>query len=84
MVESVGLRQAIDERVQLFKRHTAFNKSDHVLALIFYILTVGQSIDDLKRHRNNEAFLDALCLTFRSVAGIGENEAEAISGTSIG
>ena len=60
VVETVGLREAIDDEVQLFKRRKPYHESDHVLAQVFNILAGGQCLDDLERHRNNEAFLDAL------------------------
>ena len=60
VVESVGLPQAIDEKVSLLKRRKPYHESDHVLALVFNILAGGRCIDDLRRHRSNEAFLDAL------------------------
>ena len=60
VVETVGLREAIDDKVQLFKRRKPYHESDHVLALVFNLLAGGRCIDDLERHRSNEAFLDAL------------------------
>ncbi len=32
VVETVGLREAIDDEVQLFKRRKPYHESDHVLA----------------------------------------------------
>ncbi len=60
VVETVGLREAIDDRIHLFKRRKPYHESDHVLALVFNLLAGGQCLDDLDRHRSNEAFLDAL------------------------
>lgn len=60
VVESVGLRQAIDEKVSLLKRRKPYHESDHVLALVYNLLAGGRCLDDLERHRRNEAFLDAL------------------------
>lgn len=60
VVRSVGLREGIDDRLELFKRRKPYHESDHVLALAFNILAGGQCLDDLERHRQNEAFLDAL------------------------
>ena len=60
VVDSVGLRQAIDSRVSVLKRHKPYHESDHVLALAFNLLAGGQCLDDLDRHRRNEAFLDAV------------------------
>lgn len=60
VVENIGLRKAIDDQVQVLKRHKPYHESDHVLALVFNILADGQCLDDLDRHRTNEAFLDAV------------------------
>ena len=60
VVESCGLRAAIDQEVRLLKRHKPYHESDHVLALVFNLLAGGQCLDDLERHRHDEVFLDAL------------------------
>lgn len=60
VVDSVGLRPAIDEKVSLLKRRKPYHESDHIMALVFNILAGGRCIDDLERHRHNEAFLDAV------------------------
>lgn len=60
VVESSGLRPAIDEMVVLLKRHLPYHESDHVLALTYNLLTGGQCLEDLEQRRNDVAFLNAL------------------------
>jgi hypothetical protein len=55
-----GLREAIDEALQLFKRHLPYHESDHVLSLTYNLLTGGRCLEDLERRRQDRAFLDAL------------------------
>ncbi len=60
MVQKLGLAQAIDERVQLFKRHLPYHESDHVLNLAYNALLEGVRLADIELRRNDEAFLDGL------------------------
>lgn len=60
VVEAAGLRQAIDDRVQVLKRHQPYFESDHVLTMALNLIAGGQCLDDIERHRRNEAFLDAV------------------------
>jgi hypothetical protein len=60
LARHVGLPQAIDRHVRLFKRHLPYHESDHVLNLAYNVLAGGTCIEDLERLRNDEAYLDAL------------------------
>ena len=60
MVRSLGLAEAIDEHVEVFKRHFPYHESDHVLNLAYNIVCGGTCIEDLELLRTNEAYLDAL------------------------
>ena len=60
VVSEVGLREAIDEEVKLLKRHLPYHESDHVLSLVYTILTGGQCLGDLKARREDEGFLNAV------------------------
>ncbi len=60
VVEATGLKAAIDENVVLLKRHLPYHESDHVLALIYNLLTGGQCLEDLEQRRNDSGFLNAL------------------------
>jgi len=55
-----GLVRALDERVQVFKRHAPYHESDHVLNLAINALCGGRTLDDIEVRRNDRAFLDAL------------------------
>jgi hypothetical protein len=56
----VGLREAIDRRLHLFKIHLPYHESDHVLALAYLPLCGGTCLEDLELLRQDEVFLDAL------------------------
>jgi hypothetical protein len=60
MVRSVGLAEAIDREVHVFKRHFPYHESDHVLNLAYNIMAGGTCIEDIELLRANEAYLDAL------------------------
>jgi hypothetical protein len=60
MVRSLGLAEAIDRHVHVFKRHHPYHESDHVLNLAYNIVCGGTCIEDLELLRGNEAYLDAL------------------------
>ena len=48
MVRSLGLAEAIDRQVHVFKRHFPYHESDHVLNLAYNIVCGGRSIEDLE------------------------------------
>jgi hypothetical protein len=60
LVEKVGLRERIDARLHLLKRHVPYHESDHVLNLAYNALLGGIRLEDIELRRNDEAFLDAL------------------------
>jgi len=60
LVHQVGLPQAIDERLHLFKIHLPYHESDHVLNIAYNALCHGTCLQDIDLRRNDEAFLDAL------------------------
>lgn len=60
LVQHLGLPQAIDQNIDLFKRHLPYHESDHVLALAYNVLNGGTCIEDMELLRTNEAALDAL------------------------
>ena len=55
-----GLVDAINENVQLLKRHLPYHESDHVLNIAYNTLTGGTCLDDIELRRNDEVFLDSL------------------------
>ena len=60
MVTKIGLREQIDERLQLLKRHLPYHESDHVLNLTYNAMLDGVRLQDIELRRNDEAFLDGL------------------------
>lgn len=60
VAEAVGLREEIDERLHLLKRHLPYHESDHVLSQAFNLLTGGHCLEDLEVRRSDEGFLNAL------------------------
>ena len=60
LARRVGLIDAIDRDVHLFKVHLPYHESDHVLNIAYNIITGGDCLQDLELLRNDEAYLDAL------------------------
>lgn len=55
-----GLRDAIDEKLDLLKVHLPYHESDHVLNIAFNVLAGGTCLEDIEHRRNDENFLNAL------------------------
>jgi Transposase DDE domain group 1 len=60
MVNKLGLRQEIDSRLHLLKKHLPYHESDHVLNLTYNALLEGIRLEDIELRRNDEGFLDGL------------------------
>lgn len=60
VVDVVGLREEIDESLHLLRRHLPYHESDHVLALMYNVLTGGRCLEDLEARRSDEGYLNAL------------------------
>lgn len=54
------LVEAIDDRVQVLKRHLPYHESDHVLGIAYNVLCGGTCLQDIELRRMNEVYLDAL------------------------
>ncbi len=59
-VRSVGLADAIDDSLELLKQHRPYHESDHILNLVYNIVTGGQNLQDLEIRRGNLGYLNAL------------------------
>ena len=59
-VKELGLAEAIDERLHLFKVHLPYHESDHVLSLAYNALCEGRCLEDLELRRQDEAYLNML------------------------
>jgi hypothetical protein len=60
MVRGIGLIDALDRNVHLFKVHLPYHESDHILNIAYNILAGGTCLEDLELRRNNKAYLNAL------------------------
>jgi hypothetical protein len=60
LVRRLGLIDAIDQRLHLFKIHLPYHESDHVLNIAYNALCEGTCLEDIELRRNDEVFLDAL------------------------
>ncbi len=60
VVNVAGLREEIDESLHLLRRHQPYHESDHVLALVYNVMTGGRCLEDLEARRSDEGFLNAL------------------------
>src|SRR5690606_23365105 len=60
LVESVGLVQAMNERLRILKVARPYRDSDHVLNIAFGLRCGGKVLEDMEIRRNDAAFLDAL------------------------
>ena len=55
MINKLGLRQEIDSRLHLLKKHLPYHESDHVLNLTYNALLEGVRLEDIELRRNDEA-----------------------------
>ena len=60
LVKQLGLDEAINNRLHLFKLHNPYFESDHVLNIAYNILCNGECLEDIERLRNDEVYLDAV------------------------
>ena len=60
LVKHVGLAEAIDDRLVLLKRHLPYHESDHVLSLVYSVLSGGRCLEDLEIRRQDVGFLEAI------------------------
>lgn len=60
LVSRLKLDQTINERVKLLRVHLPYFESDHVMNIVYNIMSGGETLEDIKRLRKDEAYLDAL------------------------
>jgi hypothetical protein len=60
LAKTLGLPEAIDRRLHLFKMHLPYHESDHVLNIAYNALCDGRCLQDLELRRQDEAYLNAL------------------------
>lgn len=59
-VRKIGLPEAIDRHLKIFRRHAPYHESDHVLNLAYNALCGGVAIQDIEMRRNDEQFLNSI------------------------
>jgi hypothetical protein len=60
LTNRLGLAEAIDRRLVLFKVHLPYHESDHVRNIAYNAFCGATCLEDIELRRNDEAFLDAL------------------------
>ena len=61
LAQKLQLAESIDRRVAVLKRHQPYHESDHVLNLVYSVVsTGGLRRQDLQLRREDTAYLDAL------------------------
>jgi hypothetical protein len=60
MVKQLGLDEAINRHLDVFKIYLPYSESDHVLNIAYNLLAGGSCLEHLELRRNDEAYLDAL------------------------
>ena len=60
LAQTLGLPEAIDQRLNLFKIHLPYHESDHVLNIAYNALCDGRCLQDLELRRQDEAYLNAI------------------------
>ncbi len=60
MARRLGLDQAINASLSVFKRHLPYFESDHVLNIAYNVLAGGGKLEDIELLRNDEAYLDLI------------------------
>jgi hypothetical protein len=60
LAQDIGLVEAIDKRLPIFKIRLPYHESDHVLNFAFNALCDGDCMQDMELRRNDVNYLDAL------------------------
>ena len=60
LVRKLKLAEAIDDRVRVLRRHLPYQESDHVLNLIYNVMTGGSCLQDVEARRQDVGYLEAL------------------------
>lgn len=60
LARRVGIIDAIDAQLNLLKRQRPYSESDHVMNIVYNVISGGRTLEDIEVRRNDVAFLDAL------------------------
>ena len=59
LAKSVGLVDALDQRLPILKRRRPYSEADHILNIVYNALCGGLVLEDIEIRRTDVAFLDA-------------------------
>ncbi|MFQ5779100.1 MAG: IS1380 family transposase [Terriglobia bacterium] len=60
LVQKLGLAASINARVKVLRRHLPYRESDHVLNLIYNLMSGGSCLQDVQARRQDVGYLEAL------------------------
>ena len=60
LARSVGLVDALDEKVHVLKVHKPYHESDHILNIALNILAGGTCLEDLELRRQDQSYMNGL------------------------
>ena len=60
LVKRLDVAKMLDARVEVLQRHFPYHESDHILSMIYNLITGGCTLEDLEQRRRDLAYLDAL------------------------
>lgn len=60
LIERLGIPQAINAGLRLLRRHKPYAESDHILTLVYNLLSGGETLNDINRLRDDPALLRVL------------------------
>ena len=60
LARTIGLVEALDEKVNVLKVHKPYHESDHILNIALNILAGGTFLEDLELRRHDPSYMNAL------------------------
>ena len=60
LIERLGIAQAINPGLRVLRRHKPYAESDHILTLVYNLLTGGETLNDINRLADDPALLRVL------------------------
>ena len=60
LIERLGIAQAINAGLRLLRRHKPYAESDHILTLVYHLLSGGETLNDVNRLGDDPALLRVL------------------------
>ena len=66
LIERLGIARAINAGLRVLRRHKPYAESDHILTLVYNLLTGGETLNDINRLADDPALLRVLGTEHRS------------------